>query len=249
MGDIGRVEWMHVFIDVPPSSAAVTREFWSQALGWPAASPWDGHPEFTSLVPPEGDSYAHVQEVDDDPRVHLDVVVRDLDDAQAAAARLGATAVTRGDGWQVMRSPGGLPFCLCTEPAAGARRPPGTRHADGHRSRLAQVCIDIPAREHEREEDFWRQVTGWSFGQGGRPEFSDLVGPGEAPLRLLVQRLDEDDPGTATRAHIDLGSDDIDAEAARLAGLGARFVQRYEGWAVMVDPAGLAFCVTGKSPD
>lgn len=248
MGAIGDLDWMHVFIDVPASSGEDTRSFWSQALGWPTAEPWDGHPEFTSLVPPGADTYVHVQEVDDEPRVHLDVVVDDLDSARAEASRLGAGAGARGDGWQVMRSPGGLPFCLCTEPAPGARRPGGTRH-DGHRSRLAQVCIDVPAHAHDREQDFWQRLTGWAFSRSGRPELSDLVGPAEAPLRLLVQRLGEDDQGTRTRAHIDLGSDDIDAEAARLVGLGARYVDRYDGWAVLVDPAGLVFCVTGKPPD
>jgi len=247
MAAIGRVDWLHVFVDVPASSAAGTRTFWSRALGWSPDAPWRDHPEFTSLVPAEGDTYVHVQEVDDDPRVHLDVVVDDLDRAQARAGELGAAGGMRGDGWQVMRSPGGLPFCLCREPVSGTR-PPGVRHTD-HRSRLAQVCVDIPAREYDREATFWRQLTGWDSSRSGRPEFTDLVGPPEAPLQLLLQRLGEDDEGTATRAHIDLGSDDIDAEAARLVGLGARYLDRFEGWAVLSDPAGLVFCVTGKSPD
>jgi predicted enzyme related to lactoylglutathione lyase len=189
-----------------------------------------------------------VQEVGDDPRIHLDVVVDDLDRARDESAELGAGTGMRGDGWQVMRSPGGLPFCLCRKPAAGAR-PPGTRHDGGHRSRLAQVCIDIPAHEYDRDVAFWRELTGWTFDQAGRPELADLVGPPEAPLRLLVQRLGEDDEGRTTRAHIDLGSDDIDAEADRLAALGAHHVERFDGWQVMEDPAGLVFCVTGKPPD
>ena len=248
MAEIGRLDWMHVFIDVPASSAADARAFWSQALCWPTGASWSGHPEFTSLVPAEGDSYAHVQEVDDEPRIHLDLVVDDIDQARDEAAELGAGTGMRAEGWQVMRSPGGLPFCLCRAPGSGAR-PPGTRHDDGHRSRLAQVCIDIPAQEYDREIAFWRALSGWTFSRSGRPELADLMGPPEAPLRLLVQRLGEDDGGTTTRAHIDLGSDDIDAEAARLAGLGARHLERFEGWAGMEDPVGLVFCVTGKPPD
>ncbi len=248
MADVGSLTWMHVFIDVPPSSAVDARDFWSRALCWSPGTPWPGHPEFTSLEPPAGDTYVHVQAVDDDPRIHLDLVVDDIDRARDEAAALGAGTGERADGWKVMRSPGGLPFCLCRGPAAGAR-PPGTRHDDGHRSRLAQVCIDIPAKEHDREVAFWRNVTGWTFRPSSRPELADLMGPPEAPLRLLVQRLGADDEGETTRAHIDLGSDDIDAEAARLAGLGARHGERFDGWAVMEDPAGLVFCVTGKPPD
>jgi predicted enzyme related to lactoylglutathione lyase len=248
MAAIGRLDWIHVFIDVPASSAADAREFWSQALCWSPGSSWPGHREFTSLVPASGNSYVHVQQVDDDPRIHLDVVVDDLDRARDEAAELGAGAGMLTDDWQVMRTPGGLPFCLCREPVSGTR-PPGTRHTAGHRSRLAQVCVDIPAQGYDREVAFWRQLTGWTFSRSGRTELADLLGPPEAPLRLLVQRLGEDDEGETTRAHIDLGSDDIDAEAARLAGLGARHVERFDGWAVMEDPAGLVFCVTGKSPD
>jgi hypothetical protein len=247
MAGIGALEWAHVFIDVPPDRAEVARDFWSRALVWERGAPWEGHPEFTSLVPPQGDSYVHVQEVDDEPRIHLDVVVPDLDEARNEVARLGAQVGTRADTWQVMSSPGGLPFCLCLEPAR-ATRPPGTRLSGGHRSRLAQVCIDAPAEEFHKELAFWKQVTGWEVSRSGRAEFVDLVGPASAPLRLLLQRLQPDDLGTTTRAHIDLGSDDRDAEAARLVDLGARYVQKFSGWVLLVDPAGLPFCVTGKSP-
>ncbi len=247
MAGIGALEWAHVFIDVPSDTAGAARAFWSRALCWPPGPPWEGHPEFTTLVPPEGDAYVHVQEVDDEPRIHVDVVVDDLDEARNEVVDLGAETGARTATWQVMRSPGGLPFCLCREPVDGVR-PPGTGHDDGHRSRLAQVCIDAPAEAFERELAFWKQVTGWEVHRSGRPEFTDLVPPAAAPLRLLLQRLGDDDPKERTRAHIDLGSDDIDAEAERLTALGARYVDRFSGWALLVDPAGLPFCVTGKSP-
>jgi hypothetical protein len=247
MAEVGNLHWVHVFIDVPPDTAETARTFWSRALCWPPGDPWDATPEFTSLVPPAGDPYVHVQEVDDRPRVHLDVVVDDLDEARNEVAALGAEVGTRAPAWQVMRSPGGLPFCLCLEPANGTR-PPGTQHDGGHSSRLAQLCIDAPADVFEKELAFWKQVTGWQVGRSGRPEFVDLVGPASAPLQLLLQRLEPDDGDTTTRAHIDLGSDDRDAEAARLVDLGARYVEKFSGWILLVDPAGLPFCVTGKSP-
>lgn len=248
MPRVGGLEWVHVFVDVPPDIAELTRTFWSRALEWPAGRPWEGHPEFTSLVPGEGDAYLHVQEVHDVPGVHLDVVVDDLGEARDTLRDLGAEPGPRTEAWQVMRSPGGLPFCLCLQPADGAR-PPGTRHEGGHRSRLAQLCVDAPASLFDRELTFWRDATGWDDDPSGRPEFVELVGPASAPLQLLLQRLETDDTGTTTRAHIDLGSDDIDAEADRLVALGARYVDRFSGWAVLLDPAGLAFCVTGKSPE
>jgi predicted enzyme related to lactoylglutathione lyase len=247
MAKVGSLQWVHVFVDVPPDVAEQTRGFWSRALCWTTGEPWERHPQFSTLLPPDGDSYVHVQEIGDDARIHLDLVVDDLDEARERVVALGATVGTRTQWWQVMRSPGGLPFCLCLQPADGSR-PPGTRHEEGHRSRLAQVCIDAPAQQFDRELEFWQQVTGWQTARSGRPEFVDLVGPEHATLQLLLQRLGDDDTGTTVRAHIDLGSDDRDAEAERLVGVGAHYVEKFDGWIVLRDPAGLEFCVTGKSP-
>jgi catechol 2,3-dioxygenase-like lactoylglutathione lyase family enzyme len=246
MSPLGHVRWVHVFIDVPPAAAPATRAFWSRVLGWHVGSPWREHPEFTSLEPPHGDSYVHVQEVADRPRVHLDLVADDLDESRDALRDLGARALQRTEHWQTMTSPGGLPFCLCRRPHDGVR-PPGTQHQEGHRSRLAQVCIDVPAAVYDDELDFWHQVTGWRKDPVGRPEFVELVGPPSTTLRLLVQRLGPDDAGDATRAHIDLGADaDVQAEAERLQRLGAQFVDAPGQWVVLTDPAGLPFCVTPK---
>ena len=79
MARIGALDWMHVFVDVPPDAASTTRAFWSRALGWETGPQWTQHPEFRSLIPDAGDRYVHVQEIDGEPRVHLDVVVDDLD--------------------------------------------------------------------------------------------------------------------------------------------------------------------------
>jgi hypothetical protein len=43
--------------------------------------------------------------------------------------------------------------------------------------------------------------------------------------------------------HIDIHTDDLAAEVARLEGLGAERVQQVNGWWVLRDPAGLLFCV------
>jgi hypothetical protein len=43
--------------------------------------------------------------------------------------------------------------------------------------------------------------------------------------------------------HLDIHTDDLDAEVDRLERLGAQRVQRGHSWWVMRDPAGLLFCV------
>ena len=52
----------------------------------------------------------------------------------------------------------------------------------------------------------------------------------------------------APRVHIDIHTDDVAAEVARLTALGAEEVDRVHDWAVMRDPAGLPFCVVQARP-
>jgi len=113
-----------------------------------------------------------------------------------------------------------------------------------HRSRLTAVLIDVPGAHHEAETAFWSQALGQ---QGKRleqhPEYAFLgqVTPG---IEFMVQAL-QDRPGgdTAPRIHIDIESDDVDAEVERLKNLGAVEVERVHSWVIMRDPAGITFCV------
>jgi len=114
-----------------------------------------------------------------------------------------------------------------------------------------QICIDSPADLHDQEVDFWRQTTGWRWRPGDRDEFAGKLYPlTGSSAQILLQRLGADDPAGAVRAHIDLGTDDVEAEAARLVGLGAERLGPGRGrWIVLRDPVGMVFCVTGNSPD
>jgi hypothetical protein len=63
-------------------------------------------PDYRPPTWPNGDTPKHV---------HLDLAVRDLDEAQAEALRLGATKADsqpQPDQWRVMLDPAGHPFCL-----------------------------------------------------------------------------------------------------------------------------------------
>jgi hypothetical protein len=153
-----------------------------------------------------------------------------------------------GDGWQVMTSPAGLPFCVCDEPEP-RRRPRAGQWPGGHRSRLVQLCVDVPYDRYKAEIAFWRTATGWADEEVNAPEFHRLVHRSESPLQLLVQRLGRDDEGTHARAHLDLGSNDRRAEVLRLEALGAPVLSVDDGFTVLRDPVGLPFCVTSNDPD
>ena len=63
---------------------------------------------------------------------------------------------------------------------------------------------------------------------------------------MLLQRLGDERPTVG--AHLDLAADDRDAEVARQVAAGAEVVSRTDGWTVLRDPAGMAYCVTGRAP-
>jgi hypothetical protein len=110
-----------------------------------------------------------------------------------------------------------------------------------HRSVLRKIVIDVGGSddEHARMLEFWEAAAGVTFTQGERyPEYHGAELP-RGSIGLLVQRL-----GTgANRVHVDIHSDDVASEVARLQRLGAELVEQQERWTVMRDPAGLLFCV------
>jgi hypothetical protein len=113
-----------------------------------------------------------------------------------------------------------------------------------------QICIDSPPSVHDQEVAFWLAATGWRWREGDHDEFAGkLYPPTGSSAQLLLQRLGSDDAATAVRAHIDLGTDDVEAEATRLGQLGAIRLGPGRGWIVLSDPVGMVFCVTGNSPD
>ncbi len=61
---------------------------------------------------------------------------------------------------------------------------------------------------------------------------------------ILLQQVSH-----ASRVHLDIESDDVEAEAARLERLGARRVEKVKTWWVMEAPTGHRFCVVRPQRD
>ncbi len=106
-----------------------------------------------------------------------------------------------------------------------------------HRSRIGIVLIDHPSGHHDDALAFWAGV------QGVRPVVDGpYAGVGEiGSLNLEVQRLEDGPP----RVHLDIETDDIRAEVARLTALGATVVDDRDRYVIMADPGGVVFCVVG----
>ncbi len=108
-----------------------------------------------------------------------------------------------------------------------------------HRILLREVVIDVPDEVFDKTREFWgsallaepKQVEEF-------PEFTGLVGPA-AMGWVGLQNVG----GAAARLHLDIETDDVDAEVRRLVTLGAAIVGQGRAWVVLQDPAGLLFCV------
>ncbi len=112
-----------------------------------------------------------------------------------------------------------------------------------HRSRLTAIGIDVPAEVHEREAAFWAGALGADI---ERDDEGTYLGVGHVGwVEVFAQRIG-DEPA---RVHLDVETDDVEAEVARLEALGAERVEKVRTWWVMRDPAGLKFCVVQPQSD
>jgi catechol 2,3-dioxygenase-like lactoylglutathione lyase family enzyme len=109
-----------------------------------------------------------------------------------------------------------------------------------HRSRLAGFIIDCNTPDLRSAAEFWGGALGMELrvlpGEEG-DKYVRLVDP-EERLHVEVQTVTH-----PSRVHLDIESDDVEAEVRRLELLGARRVQQVQTWWVMEAPTGQRFCV------
>lgn len=109
-----------------------------------------------------------------------------------------------------------------------------------HRSRLCAVLIDCQDGDIDEAAAFWAKALGRPVDPdhpGTRGNYRMLATPPDEPI-VQLQRVTHE-----SRVHIDIETDDIPAEVARLEALGANVAQRLERWVVMEAPTGHRFCV------
>ena len=109
-----------------------------------------------------------------------------------------------------------------------------------HRSRLCAVLIDCRTSDLDAAARFWGEALGRAVDPNhpsSRGNYRMLATPPDEQI-VEIQRVDH-----PSRVHLDIESDDITAEVARLTKLGATVVDRLERWVVMEAPTGQRFCV------
>ncbi len=109
-----------------------------------------------------------------------------------------------------------------------------------HHSRLCAVLIDCRTTDLDEAARFWAAALGRPVDPahpGTRGNYRMLTTPPAEPI-VQIQRVDHE-----SRVHLDIETDDIPAEVARLEKLGAQVAQRLPRWVVMQAPTGQRFCV------
>jgi hypothetical protein len=106
-----------------------------------------------------------------------------------------------------------------------------------HRSRLAGFIIDCQTQDLSAAAAFWGAALGMPKLNAHREIYASLDGS-KRDLTIEVQAVTH-----PSRVHLDIESDDVEAEVRRLEKLGARRVEHVRTWWVMEAPTGQRFCV------
>jgi Glyoxalase-like domain len=108
-----------------------------------------------------------------------------------------------------------------------------------HRILLREVVIDAPSDAFAATRDFWAAALLAEASKIEKyPEFTGL----RNPASMSWVGLQDIGIGEA-RFHLDIETDNVPAEVARLSALGAKKVADGRTWVVMRDPCGLLFDV------
>ena len=108
------------------------------------------------------------------------------------------------------------------------------------RSRLGTIVLDCRTDDLDAAAAFWAAAlrsTAHGFDDPQNAAYRKIETPPDQPT-ILVQKVEH-----PSRVHIDIETDDIEAEVARLEQLGAKRVAHIKGWWVMEAPTGHRFCV------
>ena len=235
-------------IDCERADIGPAAKFWSGALGLPIEDPDEGGDGRYALLGagPAG-IHVEVQSVEHPSRLHLDIEADDIHAEADALEALGATRIANPhQRWWVMQAPTGHRFCVVRKrDREFASRPRRSSLPLRHHSVLIALVIDCRVDDLGPALAFWsaalkRPIA--SHDQDGDGRYGELEsGPDE--VFVLLQKVTHD-----SRVHLDIQTDELDAEVARLEKLGAKREKFVKRWWVMQAPTGHRFCVVRQQP-
>ena len=107
-----------------------------------------------------------------------------------------------------------------------------------HKSQLAGFIIDCDTDDLDGAAEFWSRALGYKTRSEPGDNKYILLETGPEEVYVEVQKVDH-----PSRVHLDIETDDIEAEVQRLEKLGARRLGPVRNWVVMEAPTGQRFCV------
>jgi hypothetical protein len=109
-----------------------------------------------------------------------------------------------------------------------------------HKSKLAGFIIDCQTDDLDAAATFWGSALGMPHRELPGEEGKTYRGLDDTAhgLEIEVQLVKH-----PSRVHLDIETDNVEAEVVRLERLGARKVQQVQTWWVMEAPTGQRFCV------
>ena len=113
-----------------------------------------------------------------------------------------------------------------------------------HRSNLCGFIIDCQTDDVNSAANFWGGALGMQVKKLPEEEgekYVRLLDPTEH-LHIEVQKVSHE-----SRVHLDIETDNIEAEVTRLEKLGAKRIKQIHTWWVMEAPTGQRFCVVRQS--
>jgi len=113
-----------------------------------------------------------------------------------------------------------------------------------HRTLLSTIIIDVPSDVHETTAAFWAATLDAKVVRPRGVHDYRILESASDDFRVVVQALHSGRAGV----HLDIHTDDLEAEVDRLKALGATviddsFANHPGQWIIMADPNGKEFCV------
>jgi predicted enzyme related to lactoylglutathione lyase len=111
-----------------------------------------------------------------------------------------------------------------------------------------ELAVVIDCSDLGRAADFWTSVLGYVREPSGSDLYQSLMPADGEGAEILLQRVPEH-KHCQNRLHLDLRTRDLEAEVARVTGLGAVVLTaepvNEDGWRwhILADPDGNEFCV------
>lgn len=113
-----------------------------------------------------------------------------------------------------------------------------------HHSRLCTIVLDCRVDDLAESAAFWSRALGKplvTLDQDGDGKYAELETSDDEPI-ILLQKVGHD-----SWVHLDIETDDLEAEARRLEALGAtRVAFAHDRWWVMQAPSGHRFCIVRR---